>query len=599
MTSVGIVNFSEFHFLRPEWLWAFPALLLVYLFWLRRNLGKGNWSGVCDDRLLPYIVEQRADGDSRLPRVLFLVACGLAVIALAGPAWKQLPVPVYRNEAALVLAVDLSRSMDAQDVKPSRLERARYKISDILAKRRDGLTALVVYSNEAYTVTPLTHDSATISSQLSALETSIMPAQGSQPGIAVRRAADLLQQAGNPGGYILLITDEGTDGAVDMARTVKSEGHRVSVLGVGTEQGAPIPESGGGFVKDASGNVVVPRLDTDLLESIAQAGGGLYRTMTLQDHDIEAFLEAIDAIRELPQEQQHAMQADRWVEEGPWLFWLILPIAAFAFRRGYLFGWLVLFLPLPNPVHAWQWDDLWQNPDQRAYQAYQQGGYSEAADLFEDPEWKAASEYAAGRYQRAVETLDEVDSGDNAYNKGNALARSGRFGEALEQYDRALELDPDDQDALYNRKLVKRLLQQQKQQGPQRPDTSPASQQKQHSASADGQQPDTASDSFLDEMKDGSQNQSSTQRQAERDKKTGDAAREPSDEPDSMADGLAEAGGEDLAGNMEETPESELQKADEQWLRRIPDDPAGLLRRKFRYQYKKRSRQPASAGEGW
>jgi Ca-activated chloride channel family protein len=388
-----------------------------------------------------------------------------------------------------------------------------------------------------------------------------------------------------------------------MARTVKREGHRVSVLGVGTEQGAPIPESGGGFVKDASGNIVVPRLDTGLLESIARAGGGLYRTMTLQDHDIEAFLEAIDAVRELPQEQQHAMQANRWVEEGPWLFWLILPIAAFAFRRGYLFGWLVLFLPFPDPVHAWQWDDLWQNPDQRAYQAYQRGGYSEAADLFEDPEWKAASEYAAGRYQRAVETLDEVDSGDNAYNKGNALARSVRFGEALEQYDRALELDPDDQDALYNRKLVKRLLQQQQQQGPQRPDANPSSQQSsqqnQRSDSVDGQQPDTASDSSLGEMKDGSQDQSSAQRQAERDKKTGDAAREPFDEPDSMADGLAEATSEELAGNTEETPEPELQKADEQWLRRIPDDPAGLLRRKFRYQYKKRSRQPASAGDGW
>jgi len=591
------VNFSEFHFLRPEWLWAFSALLLVYLFWLRRNLGKGNWAGVCDDRLLPYIVEKRANGDSRIPRALFLAAGVLAVIALAGPVWKQLPAPVYRNEAALVVALDLSRSMDTQDVKPSRLERARYKISDILAKRRDGLMALVVYSNEAYTVTPLTHDSATISSLLSALETSIMPAQGSQPGIAIRRAADLLQQAGNPGGYILLITDEGTYEAVEMARTVKSEGHRVSVLGVGTEQGAPIPQSGGGFVKDAGGNIVVPRLDPSLLESIAQAGGGLYRTMTVQDHDIEAFLEAVDAVKELPQEQQHAMQVDQWVEEGPWLFWLILPIAAFAFRRGYLFGWLVLLLPFPDPVHAWQWGDLWQTSDQRAYQSYQQGGYEEAADLFEDPEWKAAAEYAAGRYQQAVETLDEADSGNNAYNKGNALARSGQFGEALEKYDRALEMDPDDQDARYNRQLIEKLLQQQ--QGPQRRDPNPSSQQKQDSDSVDGQQPDPASDSFVDERHDGSQDQSSIQRPAEGDKKTGDAAREPSDEPDSMANGVAEAGGEELAGNREEMPESKLHNADEQWLRRIPDDPAGLLRRKFLYQYTKRRPQPAAAGAGW
>ncbi|MGH8551013.1 MAG: vWA domain-containing protein, partial [Methylococcales bacterium] len=257
-----MINFGEFHFLRPDWFWALPVLFLLAVFWLRRSLSRGSWAEVCDARLLPYILEHRSVGNSRVPWLLFVLASLLSLIALAGPVWKRLPAPVYRNESALVIVLDLSRSMDAEDIRPSRLSRARFKISDILQQRKDGLTALVGYAHEAYTVAPLTDDSATISNQLPALETSIMPAQGSRTSPALERAVELLQQSGNPSGNILLITDGVDSKASDTAEELSRDGYRLSVLGIGSEAGAPIPMEGGGFIKDAGGNIVVSRLET-------------------------------------------------------------------------------------------------------------------------------------------------------------------------------------------------------------------------------------------------------------------------------------------------------------------------------------------------
>ncbi|MGR9073187.1 MAG: VWA domain-containing protein, partial [Gammaproteobacteria bacterium] len=162
------MNMAEFHFIRPLWLLS----LLPYsaLLWLafKNKLGQGDWTGVCDAELLPYILERRAGKTSRGPAVCVAAAAFLAIVALAGPTWERLPSPAFRNDAALVILLDLSRSMDAADVKPSRLVRARYKIADMLKRRKDGQTALAVYAADAFTVTPLTDDVETINSQLSA-----------------------------------------------------------------------------------------------------------------------------------------------------------------------------------------------------------------------------------------------------------------------------------------------------------------------------------------------------------------------------------------------------------------------------------------------
>ncbi len=610
------MDFSEFHFLRPDWFWSLPVLVLIAVSRLRRSLKRGNWEDVCDQRLLPYILEHQAGRKSRFPWLLFVVAALLSLMALAGPTWQRLPMPVYRNESALVIVLDLSRSMDAGDIQPSRLGRARYKIADILQLRKDGLTGLVVYSEEAHTVTPLTDDRAMISNQLPALETSIMPAQGSRASAGVERAVQLLKQSGNPTGTILLLADGVDPKAFEVTEGLSRKGYRLFVLGVGSEDGAPIPMDGGGFIKGSAGNIVLSRLETHELDSLAQSGGGFYQDLTPDDRDIRSFLRAFERTNEMPRADLEGKRVDQWIEAGPWLLLVVLPIAAFAFRRGYLIVLLVLTLPFPQSAHAWQWQDLWQAPDQQGYRAFQQGDYERAAELFEDPAWKAASEYSMGQYQQALETLNTIETKSTGYNKGNALARAGRFPEALRAYDKALEEDPRDEDARYNRDLIKKLMEQQKPPRNQSADSNGNADDQQSSSPNDknaesqdsepgqpGQQLEGAGPSDRAEDTDhsrntgrrgsGEENQPADAPETENEQ-TGSIDNQGSEEKSkpqpNEGRGLAEA---------DSSPDQELQQANEQWLRRIPDDPGGLLRRKFKYQYQQANPRRRSGGESW
>ena len=122
---------ESLHLIRPLWLLALiPLLFISWRLWHRQRRG-GNWQRVIDPMLLPHVLIGNPGKSSQWPVVLFTLAGLLSILALSGPAWKQLPQPVFKQQSALVLVLDLSRSMDSTDIKPSRLTRARHKISDI------------------------------------------------------------------------------------------------------------------------------------------------------------------------------------------------------------------------------------------------------------------------------------------------------------------------------------------------------------------------------------------------------------------------------------------------------------------------------------
>src|SRR5690606_33624572 len=242
---------TEFHWIRPEWLLALPLVALAALVMARRQLAPGNWQRVVDPALAPYVLSRSPaqSGDGRW--WLLLLGGVIAVIALAGPSWNRLEQPVFRTEQAIVIALDLSQSMDAADLTPSRLTRARLKILELLERRQSGQTALVVYSANAFTVTPLTTDADTVAALVNSLSTDIMPSRGSYPAAAIDKGRELLQQAGVGFGEVLLITDGGTSAQAERAaEELRKAGYTLSVLGVGTEDGAPIPRPDGGFVTD-------------------------------------------------------------------------------------------------------------------------------------------------------------------------------------------------------------------------------------------------------------------------------------------------------------------------------------------------------------
>jgi Ca-activated chloride channel family protein len=579
---------AEFHFLRPDWLWALPFVIGAAVLLARRQLGPGNWHNVIDAALAPHVLSLSANRRSDNRWWLLGVGGVIAIVALAGPAWQRIEQPVFRSDQALVVALDLSRSMDAQDVAPSRLMRARLKILDMLERRTSGQTALVVYSANAFTVTPLTTDTDTIAALVNSLSTDIMPSRGSYPIAAIKKGRQLLEQAGAVLGEVLLITDGSSSPAAERAaRDLNSAGYTLSVLAVGTREGAPIPKLSGGFVTDQAGQIAVPKLEEQSLRTLAQAGGGRFAILSTDNRDLD-FLLAGEAGRQVA--RNDSLATDQWREEGPWLMLLLLPLAAMAFRRGWVLLIALAVLPVSEPAQATVWDDLWLTRDQQAQRKLDKGAAADAVDLFENPGWRAVAQYRAQDYADSAREFAEHEDTRSLYNLGNALARQGEFETAIDAYEQVLETDPENTDAEYNRDLLRQMLEQQQSQQDQ------GGQQESSDQEGDGEQSDSDSQSDQESSDDSSQSKSDSEEgdAQQRDDQDSNEDLEALQEELRRAAEEARRNGEQMAQQQltdEELAalrhEQEQQQALEQWLRRIPNDPGGLLRRKFRYQYQK------------
>lgn len=329
------MNFADFHFLRSEWLILLPVLLaLIYLF-KKQILSSGNWHSLIEPDLIPYVLSRHQLQENKYKWWLIFFTGMLVILSLSGPTWERIEQPAFRTDQSLVIALDLSRSMNAQDMNPNRITRGKLKILDILKKRQGAQVALIVYSANAFTVTPLTTDSETIASLVGSLDTNIMPSRGSYPAAAIDKGLQLLKQASVVNGEILLITDGGSSSAaLTSATNLKNEGYSLSVLGVGTMEGAPIPENDGGFITDRNGQIALARLDREGLSELAQIGGGKYINMTIDDRDIDLLL--------MNQTTSHSnneelLATDQWNDIGPWFLLIVVPISSLAFRRRWIF----------------------------------------------------------------------------------------------------------------------------------------------------------------------------------------------------------------------------------------------------------------------
>jgi len=584
---------EQFHFLRPLWLFALlPLAGLVWLM-LKNKLNSGSWQAVVDPELLRHLLVGQDQARHSWPIVLVAMVGIFIIIALAGPVWEKLPQPIYKQQAALVIALDLSRSMDANDIKPSRLTRARHKIADILSQRAEGQSALIAYAAEAFAVTPLTEDSATINALLPSLSTDIMPAQGGRADRAVKQALELFSNAGVTHGDVLIVSDGfSTTEVVEVERLVReSPGFRISVLGIGSESGAPIPLPDGGFLQDSQGSIVISRMQVGMMQELARKGSGEFQTISADDRDIQALL---GNMQTNPFEREAVASDQRvniWREQGPWLILLLLPLMALAFRRGVILILPLLLLPYPPGAEALSWDELWQNRNQRGSILFEQGAHDAAAKLFNRPQWKASSLYRAGKYEQALQFWNSDETENSQYNRGNALAKMGRYEDAITAYQQVLDANPQHQDASYNKQLLEDVLKQQQQR----------QEKQQDQASDDSQQ---SGDPSQDKNSGDDQQQNRTESdksQTEQPSEQNPAAQEPRNEQQDGSETQASQA-EQSQSKGESTAESEAntgldnkmsEQAANQWLRKIPDDPGGLLRRKFINQYK--NRRPAAA----
>lgn len=504
---------------------------------------------------------------------------------------------VQKKEDALVLIQDLSLSFYAGDLSPNRLARAHHKLLDILESREEGTTALIVYSGDAHIVAPLTDDTNTIAALVPDLSPEIMPGYGSNLPEAVGLALQLFRETGISQGKLLLLTDEVDESdAAEAGGLLGGKNVVLSILGVGTEDGGPIPKSGGGFWEDDQGNIIVPQLNRALLGELASSTGGRYSDIRLDDSDINYLLAAEPLLPEVEGYRQIDREFDQWREQGHWLLVLIIPLALLSFRRGWLLTMVLVLSFWSTESEAMGWQDLWLSKDQQGARALAAKEPAKAAALFKSPQWQGAAEYQAGNFDKAAAAFGGLAKADDLYNRGNSLARAGKLPEAVEAYGKALALDPEMADASFNKNLVEQAMKQQEQKDGEKGDDSG---QKQDGEQQDGEQQD-GSEGASDDQKDGSEEkgkESGDQQQGgdkEGQEEQNRQADQEESEEDQQGESLSEAGKET---ESEEEPQDaklegqlsgEEKQALEQWLRRIPDNPGGLMRRKFEYESRER-----------
>ena len=606
---------SEFHFLRPLWLLAVPLVWWMVFLLRKKWWQKGDWDGEVEPHLLEFLATSHSHHKRKLLPWVMCLAGTLLLLSLAGPAWQNKPQPLIKKSQARVLVLDLSFSMLASDVKPTRIDRVRFKLEDLLNNFSEGETALVGYAGEAFVISPLTHDANTISSLLPGLHPNIMPVPGSRADLGVELASDLLSRSIGSQGHIILVTDGIEESEISAVKNA-SGANEFSILAVGTEAGSPIALKAGGFLKDRNGAIVIPKLNLKPLRKLAnQVKGGL-TLLSPDDRDVNQIIAAETSEGSYTEDEQQRT-SDKWNEEGPWLLLIVLPLTALLFRRGVLFsiGLIVLpaFFALPDTVRAFSWDDLWLRPDQQAAELFHQGETDYASKLFEDNEWKATAAYRSGDFEKAAEQFAKQDNTRANFNRGNALAFAGRLQNAIDSYEKVLLDNPQHKDAKFNKKLVEDLLktqnksqQNKQQQGQQN------NKQDQSSESTESQQkPGTEQDKNQSAEKKDSGEQQHEEEHGKNNQKGKEDQNEGSKKDQNINKADVNKNEDKLADSPEQqkitsnsnpdlSPEdrSKQQKL-EQWLRKIPDDPGRLLRNKMKREYQRRDKKQIESKQYW
>lgn len=647
---------ADFHFLRPYWFIAIlPALISL---WALRHykVKQSGWQKLIPSHLAKHVLVGE-DKAGALPIWLIASVWLVIITALAGPTWEKRPQPVYQIESGKVILFDLSLSMRAEDIKPNRLTMARFKAIEIARKIQEGDLGLIGYAGDAFTLSPLTPDNNNIISLLPNLSPELMPVLGSDAELAVSKSIELLQNAGYLQGEIFWLTDGiESNEANRISKLLAGTQYKLLILGVGTDTGAPIKLTSGELLKDNSGGIVIPKLNSQLLVNLANTSKGVFQAITPDDTDINNLISQVEKSEQIKKQESEEQAAfgDQWLESGPWLVILILPFAAYAFRRGLVYlGLITLGFSLqPQKVEASILENIWQTADQRAQQALKSEDYQSAESIAASQRLKAAAQFKQGNYEAAVESYKGLNDADSLYNKANALANLGKLDEAIEAFDQALAQRPDFAPAQQNKQLAEQLKQQQEnQKNQQNGDQNNSDQQnseQQNSDQKNSEQQNSSQDQQSsdqnNQQKSGEQNQqNSSQQNSDQQQQNAEQQNQSSEESQSQQteqeerqrqaqaqrekDKEAERQAQQQATQAEqqeaeqnadqeeaqqqvaqarELTEEERQAQEEQQviqqlLNKVEDDPSYLLRRKMQLEYKKRrhSQPPTGVTKSW
>lgn len=470
------------HWLRPWALLLLPVAVLLAVFG-RRAHGEASLRGLIDAHLLPHLL---VGGNKRkwiTPADTLALALACFSVALAGPAWEREAPPLAREQAALMLVLDLSAAMDAVDLAPSRLERARLKLQQLLERRGDAPTGLIVYAGSAHLVLPPAQDRQLLLTYLDALSTALMPEAGSsRPASALKLAHSWLDRAAVPGTVLFLSADWPASELAASVRAQAGSRHRLVVWAIGTVEGGLIRAPAAGAADDEPdqpGPAHLARLDVAGLSALRDEGAAELVAVSQDDSDVARVQTLIAQHHAAASAQDPSL---RWRDQGVGWVWPGLLALLLSFRRGWVLRWptacapllmagLVLAMlvepapalaqdsaPAPSPSLRQRFIDYWLTPDQQGRWWLERNAPERAAAHFDDALWRGAAHARAQQWQAAADAFAQLDSAAGWFNQAQMLARLGRYADAVAAYEEALTRAPGWPAALADQARVRSLI---------------------------------------------------------------------------------------------------------------------------------------------
>ena len=559
------INWEEFHFLRPQLLWlSVPAILvlIIALFGLRETV---KWKDVIAPHLRPYMIKKGSERIKKWMHLAFFFCISIAIIGVSGPAWKKIEEPEKVLETPLVILLDLSQSMMATDIQPTRLERAKFKIQDFLEAKPGARTALIGYAGTAHTIVPLTRDYNIIKSHIKTLSPDVMPFPGSDLEKALV-LADTITGRTNAPGTILLISDDFTAASFSYIQSfVINTNNQVIIIPMNTLAGANVPSlRKNQFLRDSKGEIVRSSLDRNILDKMASLEKVSLSALTLDKSDVELLAKNISSSLEFKEEAEE--KQNNWRDDG---LWLIIPFAFIVllwFRKGWVIYYLVIMVTFSSCSEESKFIDLWETKDYQAQQHYEKGAYDQAGALYTDPLHQGAAWYKAGDYNKAIEAFEKDSTAMGAYNLGLAYYQNGDYAAAALAFGNASEIDPDMESAKQNQKLAQQIIEGASPADPEEAKEAPQKQTDQNIENKD-----------LEDLGGGGQEATEDDMKKERKEETVGTDMRTGKEMDEVP------------------PDFESGKSDNSQkvlMRKVDDDPSLFLKRKFKHQVKTKRLKP-------
>ncbi len=564
------IVWQDFHFLRPQFLWLLLPVILVALIGFLSMRSVVKWKKVISPHLRPYVITKGNEKVKIWMNMLLLTGFSLGVFALAGPTWKRIQQPGQELETPVVILLDLSQSMMAEDLQPNRLERAKFKINDLFKHNPRARVALIGFAGTAHTIVPLTRDYDIITSHIDGLKPSVMPFPGSDLSAALVMADSVMKVTTAPG-TVVVFTDDFDDGSFDaVQKFTQNNNNKVRIVPMNTVSGSEVLSSRNTPLKDKDGHIVFSSLNENELSKLAALDRVEVSQLTLDDSDVEIIANEIKAnlkFVDKPEEKK-----DDWRDAG---LLLVIPSAFFLllwFRKGWVL-YSLFFLMLTSCSNSTRFEDLWYTKDYQGQRLSNKNDFAEAAEHYQNPMRKGVAFFKAGKYEDAIREFKTDTSAMGSYNLGLAYFENGDTLAAKMAFDQAVEKDPGFDHARSNQQLLQRITAGEDKMSVENAHEVPPEQQAKN-----------RQNKSMEDLSGGGQEATKKDMEKSRLEETAESDIHKGKELDEVPD------------DIEVTKPDQNSKI---LMRKVDDDPSLFLKKKFAYQVKKYQIKPREDENSW